>query len=94
MIPESCTQKKGKHMGRRLVFCFGATATEPRPWFASLLRASCSEQVARPRAIELSYHQRACRSLVWAGFPRSGDQLPPEPLALPAFIVQNGRALS
>ncbi len=44
-------------------------------------------------SFELSY-QRVQRQRRLGGVPEVGDQLPPKPLAVPAFIVQNGGALS
>jgi hypothetical protein len=44
-------------------------------------------------SFELPY-QRVPPKRRLGGVPEVGDQLLPKPLAVPAFIVQNGRALS
>ena len=44
-------------------------------------------------SFELSYQTVPLKPPL-GGVPEVGDQLPPKPLAVPALIVQNGRALS
>ena len=44
-------------------------------------------------SFELSYQIVPLRRRL-GGAPEAGDQLPPKPLAVPVFIVQNGRGLS
>ena len=65
------------------------------PWKASVRQSSqCSMNwLSSFFSFELSYQRVPLRRRL-GGVPEAGDQLPPKPLAVPAFIVQNGRALS